>query len=216
MKIDSDLAEIIGLFIGDGCLSKWDGSSVVSFTGHGDHDYDYYDKRVRLILKNRFNIDKKIIRRNDCNAIELKYYNQEIVLFFISLGFKFGKKIDVVIPDRILDNKELISACIRGLFYADGSIYRRYTKKYNNHYRIYNRLATLEIKNQSKFLLEQIKYYLESIGIIVNKLSPYLSYWRLRITNQKSIDKFFKELSIKHPYHIKRYKDIRNIEIMGP
>lgn len=184
---------------------------MVIFTGNLDNDYQYYEDIIRPIVKKNFGLDKAIRIRRDCNAFEIRYSNKEFVEFFRNIGFSFGKKIEVRIPDVILGNKNNIKACIRGIFNADGTVYRRYSKRYKNHKRLYGNYAVIEIKINSRKLLEQIKEELNKLNFHVNKITYNKDYPTIKITQQNDVDRFFKEISTSHPYHIKRYNDIRNI-----
>lgn len=215
MEIDVKLAELIGLFIGDGCLSRWECRgrqiSAVIFTGSLENDMQYYNDIVCSIIDEKFKLRSNIRIRRNYNAIELKYYNRNFVDFLRCLGFSFGKKIEIEIPTIILENHDNLKACIRGIFNSDGTVYRRYSKQHDNHKRLYDKYAVVEIKINSKKLLEQIKEELNRLDFNVNKIVYNKGYPAIRITQQDDVDRFFREISTTHPYHIKRYNNIRNI-----
>jgi len=212
MSINEDLSELIGVFIGDGCLSRWKRRdsyvSALVFTGNLKNDYKYYEY-LRSIIKQYFRIKKSIRKRKNFNAIELKFYDKNIIDFFISLGFRFGKKKDIEIPLDILDNDQLSKACIRGIFNTDGSVYKRYSRRYfSNSYLNY---AVIEIRNNSDILLNQIKYVLENDGFNINKITKdKTGCSTLRINNQDDVERFFREIAITHEYHKYRFLVIKN------
>jgi hypothetical protein len=211
MIINEDVAETIGVFIGDGCLSEYFSRfdkrqrRVVLFTGSWENDRKYYEKTIVPILQKKFNVKSNIHKRKDNNSLKFLTFNRELITFLLDIGFSFGEKAKICKIPAALESRRLVIPCIRGIFSADGSVYRRYSKKYSGHPRHYKNYAVVELKMASKQLIEQIKNNLEYFEIITNKITMNEEYYVLRITKQKSVDKFFRIFKIRHPYHLKRY-----------
>ncbi|MCD4759876.1 hypothetical protein K8R33_03235, partial [archaeon] len=172
MELNEQLAEFVGAFIGDGCLSKWSRKDrpsdvkVISFTGSWKNDSQYYQEIINPFIKEIFGKGGRIYHRKDDNSIRYTLYNKDIILFLIELGFDFGPKSrTVTIPDKIVYDKELSIACIRGIFNTDGCIYRRYSKKYKNHPKAYLNYKVIQFRLNSENLLHQIKNILYNFGI---------------------------------------------------
>lgn len=101
----------------------------------------------------------------------------------------------------MLNDKENQISCIRGLFDTDGSIYRRYkTKKY----------AVVQFKLMSDYAINQIKETLNKLDIYTTKIGLADSYYVVRITSQKEIDKFFEIIKPNNKWHVNRYLKIRS------
>lgn len=214
--MNKGIAEIIGLFIGDGCLSRYFSKyenrwkSIVLFTGNLYNDKKYYENILQpLILKN-FGVRGYIYHRNDDNTLRYFIDSKKLINYLLKMGFKFGSKTNSCkIPITILGNKELEIACICGIFNADGTVYRRYSKKYKGHSKFYKKYAVVQIKMKNKVLIRQIRNILQKTGFKLNKVTKDKGCWLIRITNQKYVEKFFKEIATTHPYHLTRYKNIK-------
>ena len=157
--MDKELAEFVGAMIGDGCLSLINSRSehrkrkIALLTGHLQHDYAYYVKVIQPIIQRSFNINGYIKKREKRNCI---YYEMGSAVFdFLSKeGFPIGLKNTLFIPQKILRNPELALACVRGIFNTDGTIYRRYSKKYNRHAKIYD-YQVIQFKLNSQRTIQQ-------------------------------------------------------------
>ena len=137
-KITLELAELIGIHLGDGCISVTKRYSEYALSGDLNEEREYYDN----IIVPLFN---KIIAIPILNkSIQAKAYpsigtygffifNKKLVKFFLDLGIKSGSKKNISIPKKFL-NKNLINHLLRGLFNTDGSLYfqKNYATKPNN------------------------------------------------------------------------------------
>jgi DNA-binding transcriptional regulator WhiA len=215
IKINESLSELYGALIGDGCLSSYpvkdrkNNREVVLFTGHLDHDFDYYQNVLYPIIKKEFRINGYLQKRKSFNCIRYVIFSKEVFKFFIDLGFPLGKKIKLEIPQGILKNNENALACLRGIFNTDGSIYQRYSKKYSSHPRFYN-YAVIQIKMNSERIIKQIKEILNKNYIKTTKIGRDKKAFILRVTDQKEIKKFIEIINPTNKYHIERYLNIIN------
>ena len=207
MNLNEDLAEFVGAMLGDGCLYLAKGRNrtrrVAILTGHIKNDYLYYEMTIRPIIIKNFENRGYLTKRIKYNALVL-VMSHSIYDFLKSLDFPTGKKREIKIPVKIFLNQRFAIACVRGIFDTDGSIYRKYSKMYEGHKRIYEGL-TIEIKLNSKYLIEQINSVLAKESIKTNKITNYKKAYRLRITDQKHIDKFMKVIAPNNMYHLERY-----------
>jgi intein/homing endonuclease len=218
MEINEETAEIVGAFIGDGCLSKWRAENrevrIVLFTGSWENDLPYYEERILPIIRKGTKSSITPYHRKSENAVLVRIRDKGLVEFLLSLGFNFGKKGErIVIPKVIANDSILAKACVRGIFNTDGSVYRRYTKIYKKHgmksLSILNH-AVIQIKMKSRPLIQQIHDLLVSFGYRPNKIaSDGNGSWLVRVNRQDDIEKFFKEIATTHPYHAQRYNNIK-------
>jgi len=219
-KINSQLAELTGAMMGDGCLSIIKSGKrkrkTALLTGHLQHDYEYYKEVIRPIVKKEFNIEGYLKKRKERNCVYFIMGNG-VFDFLDNLNFPIGKKINLFIPKAILEKEYLTKACIRGIFNTDGTIYRRYSKKYNKHTRIYDYLV-IQFKLKSKITISQIKEALKKFGINSNKITNELNkYYILRITNQEDIKNFMESIKPSNLYHVERYINrCKKNEVYGP
>ena len=216
MRLNEDLAEVVGAFIGDGCMSGYcdrEGRNrcVVMFTGHWKNDGDYYRNKISAVILREFDYDRKLYHRKDDNTIRYVLVAKRVVAFFKELGLPTGEKGDRTgIPEEILKNERLALACVRGIFNTDGSLYRRYSKKYNGHPKAYRRYAVVQFKMKNHKVIRQLKGILERYEIKVNRITKVLNCSIIRVTEQASVRKFVAVIGFTHPYHEKRYYDIIN------
>jgi hypothetical protein len=118
LKQDGDLAELIGVILGDGCLEKFprterlviiSNSKNLGFVGR-------YSRLVEKIFKKK----SKIRKRKDSNCIEISLYQKGLSeRLGISAGNK--KNLEIKIPQWIVKNKSYLKRYLRGLYEAEGS-----------------------------------------------------------------------------------------------
>lgn len=209
MEITEQIAEFYGALLGDGCLTKYKNSydnrirHCVKLTGH-THDRQYYEEILIPAIQSTFGINGYLQNRPKYNAITYDIISKRVFDFFAYHGMPSGKKNELRIPAEILKDRKIAISCIRGLFNTDGSIYRRYNKKYKGHANLYNHLV-VQFKINSTVLLEQIKVILESCEIRTNNITKSGDAFALRITHQPSVRVFMALINTKHGYHAERY-----------
>lgn len=118
-KINEDLAELIGILLGDGSLHK--NQLSISFDARNKEYIQY----VRILFKKIFGLDLKYKVLKNTNSAYLYYYNKKLIDKLIELELKRGHKINnrVGIPTWIKENQEYTKRCIKGLIDTDGCIY---------------------------------------------------------------------------------------------
>ncbi len=220
MPMNENLAEFVGAMIGDGCLSAINCRSEnrirkeARLTGNLQHDCVYYEEVIRPTVR-EFGINGYLQKRPKRNCVYL-VMGVPVFDFLVSLGFPVGKKYDLRIPDVLFEDKHLSKACVRGIFNTDGSIYRRYSKRYQNHPRLYNYLV-IQFKMNSLTVIEQIQKILERFGIKTNNIIAESSAFVLRITSQPDIAKFMDIVRPSSKYHVERYlNSLKKADSQGP
>lgn len=190
--IPPDLAEVIGLHLGDGCLVRYEYGgkkiSEMALTGNAS-EYPYYNTFVKPTLESSLGVTGRLYVRTSDNTTRYVVYSKPLVDYFASLGLPLGKKHDASIPRIIFDQGQVIP-CIRGVYHAEGSIYRRYSKAYKGHARVYDALQTLQIRTKLKTLMGQVADELARLEIVCNRLTDADGVYTLRVTKQSEIAKF--------------------------
>ena len=184
--INLELAEILGVILGDGhleCNKKYKSNIVylLNIAGSYSEDFDYYDTYFRKIFFDLFNADFKIyLRRND--ELVINIYSKIIANFFKFLWVHPGNKTDFnEIPLIILNSKpEIKRAFIRGVFDTDGSI----TFKKDFHGKHSSPVISITMKSQ-KFI-EQLSGFMKELGF------TFSSY------REENFDKRVNKISIRH------------------
>ncbi|RJQ21199.1 hypothetical protein C4580_03065 [Candidatus Woesearchaeota archaeon] len=217
--MDTSLSELYGAMLGDGCLSSFvsGGRSrrVAVLTGHLLNDHAYYQTVLRPILRAYFSSDGYLYKRHSRCALVL-VMGQTVFDFLYGLGFPVGKKRNLLIPQQIRTSLPHSIACVRGIFDTDGSVYRRYSRQYKGHTRIYDSLV-VQFKLEGYRLLQQVKEILFLAGIGSNTIIREKNTSVLRITRQEDIARFMAIVRPSNPYHVERYLNrCKRVTTHGP
>ena len=196
--VSPELAEVLGVHLGDGCLSRSTSRShsnnIIAFTASSS-EYWYYDKFIKPTIESTFGVSGRLYLRDD-NTTRYVICNKELLAYLMSLGIPLGKKRDASIPEAVFD-QGLTTPCIRGVYHAEGSIYRRYSKPYDTHVRVYDNLLVIQIRMKLKTLMNQIHSELTNLGIRCNRLTVTDGVCTLRVTAQEEIVKFLQTVKPK-------------------
>ena len=122
--IDDKLAELVGIYMGDGTLTK----DTIRISGDYRYDgpyFEYISKLVEEVLGFKPKIRKD--PRLEKHLLYLEIFSTDFCKFLVNeLKFKYGSKIrnHITIPDQFVMNKNLLIPCLRGLVDTDGCIGR--------------------------------------------------------------------------------------------
>lgn len=187
-----NLAEAVGIILGDGSISKFQ----ISISSSAKVDNEYADYISRL-FKGLFKVDVARLKIRK-NTIVQTISSREVVEYFNKMGLKIGDKLknNITIPRWIVSNESYLKACLKGLFDTDGCIY------YHCHYtrgREYNDIGW-EFRNLNVNLLKEFQNFLLKKGF-----NSKIKKASIAIYNRHDISKYFKEIGSNNPKHIKRY-----------
>ncbi len=191
-KPSKELAEIIGIMLGDGSIYTIPEKSIyqVHIAGNINDEKDYLLKYVKPLFENVFNL--KMNEKRTGNALYVWKQSKELVYTLKRYGLPAGnKKLNgVKIPYWISSNNIFLKACLRGLFDTDGCVYpKNKTNKY----------PTIWISSA----IPTLRY---SITVACKKLGINISKWKEN-RNDAYIDrrddtlKFLKEIKFNNPKH---------------
>lgn len=203
MKINSGIAEIIGLLIGDGYIYRKNRKYQIGFVGNPITDKELFERLKQLILK-EFGKETKIKVR--ARGLRLVFNSKEICKFLIDdLGISHGegKCERVTIPETIFSDWNLAKHAIRGIMDSDGTIF--VSKKPG-----LERYPTIEITTTSPKLAEQIKNLLLKQGFRVanirkslSKLSKRTAY-RVPLHGKENVKRWLSEIGFSNKYKEQR------------
>lgn len=191
VALTPDIAEVFGVLIGDGCVCRYVSRGrtnfQVAFTA-GANEYWYYESFIKPALESAFSVKGYLYLRRD-NTTRYHIYSIQFASYLAAMGIPIGKKVDASIPQPILD-QGLAVPFIRGVYHAEGSLYRRYTKAYNRQTRVYSNLLVIQIRMKLMTLMNQVRTELLNLGISPNRLTEKDGVYTLRITAQEEIARF--------------------------
>lgn len=197
-----ELAEIIGIMIGDGCLyldplKKY--QTTISFNKKEKDYLDYVKNLFENYFKYKFCVttakDEFLLRNTSV------FVGKKLIEFGLINGNKVKNKI--VIPSWILENKIFTSRAIRGIFDTDGCVYCKYRK-----------YAQIQIKMASPETISSIRFALVSLGFKPTKMRKSYNKgyvdWSFYLSRQDEIKSFFDNIEPANSKHNIRYKKIIN------
>ena len=196
-SLSEDLAEFVGIEMGDGGMSKYQ----LTITLHHKDDKQYV-KFVAALIEKLFNVKPNLRHVKKDSVINIVVSRIELIKFCNEkLGLKIGNKIKqkLDIPSWIKRNKKFQVACMRGLIDTDGSVFAHRYKVGKNWYG-YKKLS---FSSHSRPLLISVYRILKNIG-----LNPRLtSAIDVRLDRVSDVQKYFKLVGSSNPKHWKRYRN---------
>lgn len=183
-----DFAEMLGLYMGDGYLKARGGIHIVVCK----QDADLLE-HIQMLLRRVWGEDRAVPveEREGCWVANLTGYY--ISRFFEANGFakpkgNHGEGAEgAFIPSKVLQaGRESVSAFLRGLFEADGSVHR----------------GTITLVSTSKTLVSQVQTALLGLGIVstIREMPEQettfgsRTKYELRILNRREAEKFVSEV----------------------
>jgi len=213
MEIDGDMAEILGIHMGDGCISVNKRYHMYYVGGDITEEKEYHDLWVSELLNKKVFIplNKRLARYKEYPSVGvygLYVFDKEVVDFFTKFGIKTGSKKEQRVPKEILENKSLIKRFIRGLFDTDGNIY--FDKNRSCKTPI-NNVPVIKLGTTSKKLLEEIFCSLKSLGFNPRIKKPYKgkrdknTVYTLIIYRRGDIKRYIEEIGFKNNKHMTKW-----------
>jgi hypothetical protein len=115
---NGDLAELIGVILGDGYLGKFPRTEVLRIISNSNNKG--FIERYERIVESVFGKKPSVIKRSTSNAVNITLYQRKLSSRLeIPLGAKGARKFAV--PIWIIKNRNYIKRYLRGLYEAEGS-----------------------------------------------------------------------------------------------
>lgn len=191
----ADLAEFIGIILGDGHIAP----SQVTVTLNATDDA-LYAQYVITLTKKLFGTTPSISKRKNMNAVVISISRKKLVEFLSTVGLTSGDKTkrQVDIPNWIKESQTFSKMCVRGLIDTDGCVvnecHRINLKKY-----CYTRLA---FTNASQPLLRSVFKILEGLDFFPKMRNNK----RVQVERSEEIRLYFKVIGTSNPKHLARFK----------
>ena len=205
MKISPELAELVGVIMGDGYIYSKYGTHQVGIVGSPVTDREYFERLKEMILK-VWDKDVKIKERE--RGLRMILSSKEIVQRLVN-DFKIpsGKKSDkIILCDKIFHNWDLAKHTIRGLVDTDGSVFVSKKPGVLNY-------PCIELNTGSKELAFQLKNVLMTNGFRVASVQSRIAKngyknskisFKVSLNGQKNLKKWIDEIGFSNPYKLKR------------
>lgn len=208
-RLTEELAEDIGIHIGDGSLHYCNSakSSTQIVLSSNVQELDYLDYVIAL-KKRLYNLNKFSIRENN-NERDLVFHSIAIATFYNSVfNIPIGKKTYIGIPEIIKKsgNKKIIASCIRGI--VDTDFYFCFNE-YKGYFRpvLLGRFLSFNLVKDLSELFDflgienRVKFYHARPDKRFNK--SWLSNV-IRVYDYKKIGRFLKIVGFNNPKNIKK------------
>lgn len=197
MRLSEGLAELVGIIMGDGCLSRSNKKYVVYICGHKFDDFKYHDKVIRKLFLDVFNKTTKISKRRYENTIFIRFSDKKIFYILKSLGIPVGKKYGFLhIPDWIKKDKSLAFSFIRGIVDTDGYLYIRKNKFVSPH-------PSIRIRSKSVEFLSEILIILKHNGFF-GKICTSGGCSTLSIVGHQNFKRWLELIGFSNPKHMRK------------
>lgn len=196
-KHSLELAELIGIMIGDGGITNFQ----VRVTLNKEDDKEYVIHTSSL-FKKLFHTTPTVFHRKSTSEIVVS--RKALVDYLVSKGLPRGNKIaqEIDIPEWIKADKNLSCACLRGIFDTDGSVY--FDKHLKGNYSSMN-LAITSASGKLLFSIYEI--------LAKQMFTPTISSRRsIRIRKSEQVRMFFDKIHSHNPKHLKKFLNFLNME----
>lgn len=196
------LAEIIGIMMGDGCLYLGKSKKYQTIVSFHKKEKDYLNY-VRRLFEGYFNY--KFCITEIKNEFLLRNTSVFVGRQLIDFGLKEGNKIKnkLVIPCWVMRDTNFILKFMRGIFDTDGCVYC----KYNKYAQIQFKLACKESIISLRQALIKLRFNPTKVQEEVFNKKPS---WKIYLSRQKEIKRFFEEIKPVNSKHTRRYNHIKN------
>ena len=202
--MDEKFAELLGIMVGDGCLSTYGHYHMIYISGHKIDDREYHEKTTKTLFKEVFNKKIKIYSRKDEQTLIIRFSDKNI---FESLAkyLPIGKKYDQLkVPEEVIKNRKYLFAFIRGVVDTDGCMF---FSKQHKKYAYYPRI---EIASKSKSLLDVLLSELKKNGFYGSTSKKGRNAYRLEIPGERSLKLWLESIGFNNRKHIKKIKRPRS------
>lgn len=218
-EMTEDLAEEIGLHVGDGSMNVYSNKrlfkGLFQLRGHIIDDREHYQIRIKELYKKLYNLNIHIRDMKSTGVIGFQVWSDAIVDFKNKLlELPLGKKENMELPKTIND-KALFFSFMRGLFDTDGTVYIE-----NKRGKPYPRV---EIKTTFKPLSLQLLTLLNEYGVRAThyeykrKEANWNNLYTISVRGFPAVNAWLRSIGSNNPKHIKKFKLVESSGLIyGP
>ena len=191
------LAELMGILVGDGHLSEYQ----VSITTNSKTDIEHA-LWLKKVTESLFGIVVQVMYRKDELTVTLRASSKNLVTFLSKKGMPVGNKINngLRVPNWILKSPQYHKAFLRGLFDTDGCVYLDIHKNSKSK-KIYKHIG-IAITSYADGLRSDIIILLKGLGFNPTNSGKQMSVY---LRKQIEVVRYFQEIGSHNPKHLQRY-----------
>lgn len=224
MKIDEEIAELLGIHIGDGCTSENSRYSEYYLGGDLIEEKEYHKEWVRPLFNKKimnplFGRDVNYKEHPKVGIYGFHIFDKRLVDFFKKLGIKSGSKRGIGIPKKILSDVKLLKRFLRGLFDTDGSLY--FSKNYSAK-NLVNKFPRIKLGSVSDRLVQDVFNSLKKLKFNPRLKKPHKGkrdknhVYSVEIYRKNDIRTFINEIGFKNPKHLTKWKVFEKLGYCPP
>lgn len=183
----TDLAEFIGIMLGDGCLTTY--QCTIYLNSETDQEYAKY---VKNLIRKLFNLTPGIHKHKKWKMLKVSVSGMNLVEYLKQKGLYVGNKVllQVAVPQWVWGKLEYKKACIRGLIDTDGC-FALHKYKVNKKEYCYPKIC---FSNRSQPLLNFVYQGLKQFGFNPKKTYKY-GVW---LHSQNEVRRYLKEIGTRN------------------
>lgn len=205
--ISLDLAEFIGIHIGDGHLGYREEKTeyILQLSGHLIKDKIYHEKFTSCLFRKLFNL-KISPKITSINVIGYQFCSKGL-FFFLKNNFNLpvGKKSDLIkIPNIFFQDRELLTSCLRGIIDTDFYFFSDKRRPEVGAWFAGRRLVC-DLEKGFKRLGFNPKVYFDR-GYFDKRTKKYYNRHKISIRKRTDIENWFKNIRTHHPVKYIKYK----------
>ncbi len=197
-KMSEDLAEEIGMHLGDGFLSSY--RYDYRLKGNPADEREYYNNYIKPLYKKLYNLD--IFPKKYEYSFGFEIRSKALWQFKSKvLGIRTGDKNEIYIPELLkINNLPILCSFIRGLFDTDGCLYFRSNYGYKKYY------PTITLNLASPKLIKDVGEILSMLGFQPN-IYFYKKYSTIRLNGINSLTRYEKLIGWRSEKNLKRIQN---------
>jgi len=196
----TDLAEFIGIMLGDGGVSS-NYQVSISFNPKEDINYAYY---VQKLINKLFSLSTVIRTRDKYGSGDIIATGRNLVEFLKRCGIKKGNKVTykIDIPRWIWSSERYKIACLRGLVDTDGCFYHHRYRINGKEYAYLKMCFT----SYSPPLLKSVMTMLEDLNLRPKNTAKN----RVYLYSADQLHRYFRRVGSSNPRYLNTYNNFCN------
>jgi hypothetical protein len=208
--LNSDLAYLMGVQIGDGCLRnprQRKSQYMISYDGHSINDRYWQAVVLKPLIKKLFNKDVKI-RFTTKGTVNIKFHSKAIFTFLTKVCvISESPKRNIRIPDYIFSSSEAVKrSLLRGLADTDFSLTFKPRTKTTNYPVIFFQTYSQSLHVDTKNLLQALGFRVRGNYRKSSRYGKVHDSYYIQISGRDQLNKWLKEVGFYSFNHITRYE----------